>query len=236
MEVVRQPGLFLRLRNFGLTVMPEPKDLFILTADSQLERTLSTLLHHRKPSLNIRDITFEIRRHQNKDPGCRTESASYLRELQGEYSKAMVVFDFRGCGAEDVRPEELEDQLEAEVAGAGWSRADSSVDVIYPELEAWLFAASFQRLQQVLGWPGSQSLNDWFEEKGFLSPGIVKPAHPKVALEILLSELRIPRSSSLFEQIARRQSLVSCQDRSFQKFRNTLQHWFPAVSQKTGAG
>ena len=209
--------------------MPEVKDLFILTADSQLQRTLDTLLHYRRPSLGIRDISFEIRRHQNKDPGCRTESASYLRELQGEYSKAIVVFDFRGCGAEDVGPEELEEQLEADVAGAGWSRADSAVVVIYPELEAWLFGGSFQRLQQVLGWPGAQSLSDWFVERGFLSPGIIKPARPKVALEALLSEMRIPRSSSLFEQIARRQGLASCHDRAFQKFLNTLQNWFPAA-------
>ena len=87
--------------------MPELRDLFILTADSQLQRTLFTLLEYRRPSLDIRDISFEIRRQQNRDPGCRTESASYLRELHGAYSKTMVVFDFRRRGVEDVGPEEL---------------------------------------------------------------------------------------------------------------------------------
>lgn len=207
--------------------MPEVKDLFILTADSQLQRTLATLLESRWLSLGIRNISYEIRRHQNKDPGCRTESASYLRELQGEYSKAMVVFDYRGCGAEDIAPEKLEEVLHDEIAGVGWSISDTAVIVIDPELESWLFGGSFQRLQQVINWPGSQSLRDWFEEKGFLERESAKPAFPKDALETLLAEVRIPRSSSLFEQIARRQGMARCQDRAFVKFRETLQHWFP---------
>ena len=207
--------------------MPDTKDLFILTADSQLERTLNTLLEFRRPSLNIRDISFDIRRHQNKDPGCRTESAAYLRELQGEYSRAMVVFDFRGCGAEDVGPEDLEEALETELSGAGWSKENSAVIVIYPELEVWLFGGSFQRLQQTIGWTGSVSLQDWFVREGFLEQDYTKPTLPQVAMDALLSEARVARSSNLFEQVAMRQSLVRCQDRAFQKFRNTLQRWFP---------
>ena len=192
-----------------------------------MERTLNTLLNFRRHSLGIGNVTFEIRRHQNKDPGCRTESAPYLRELQGEYSKAMVIFDHRGCGVEDVAPEELEESLETELTGAGWSREDAAVIVVYPELEAWLFGGSFQNLQQTIGWTGSLSLRDWFAQKDFLRHGNAKPVSPQAAMDALLSEVRIPRSSNLFEQIAKRQSLVRCQDRAFKKFRDTLQGWFP---------
>ena len=207
--------------------MPEEKDLFILTADSQLERTLRTLLDFRRPSLGIGDISFEIRRHQNKDPGCRTESASYLRELQGEYAKVMVVFDFRGCGAENVGPERLEEELEAELSRAGWSREDAAVIVIYPELEAWLFGGSFQRLRETIDWSDPLPIRDWFLAKGFLERGNAKPAFPQAAMDSLLSEANTPRSSRLFEQIAVRQSLARCQDRAFTKFRDTLRGWFP---------
>ena len=199
-----------------------------MAADSQMETALRTLLEFRRDSLGIRNISIEIRRHQNKDPGCRTEAAPYLREIQGEYTKAMVVFDHRGCGAEDVAPEELENDIEVELERAGWGRNDAAVIVIYPELEAWLFGGSFQRLQQVIDWPGTQSLHEWFKLRGFLEQGIAKPVLPKVALETVLSELRIPRSSRLFEQVARRQGMARCQDRSFLKFRETLQRWFPA--------
>ena len=207
--------------------MPEVNDLFILTADSQIQSTLSTLLEFRRPSLAIRDISFEIRRHQNKDPGCRTESSAYLRELQGEYSKAMVVFDYHGCGAKSVEPEELEEVLELELATAGWSRTDVAVIVIYPELEGWVFGGTYQRLQQIIGWPGAVPLREWFEQRGFLEHGTTKPVFPKMAIEAVLSEVRVPRSSNLFEQLALRQGLARCHDRSFQKFRDTLRQWFP---------
>ena len=207
--------------------MPDEKDLFILTADSQLERTLRTLLDFRRPSLGIRDISFEIRRHQNKDPGCRTESVSYLRELQGEYAKAMVVFDFRGCGAENVEPEGLEEELEDELSRAGWSGDAAAVIVIYPELEAWLFGGSFQRLQETIDWTDHLSISAWFVARGFLEHGNAKPTVPQAAMDSLLSQANTPRSSRLFEQIAKRQSLARCQDRAYQKFCHTLQGWFP---------
>ena len=208
--------------------MPKEKDLFILTADSQLQRTLRTLLEFRRPSLGIRDISFEILRHPNKDPGCRTESTAYLREIQREYSKAMVVFDYRGCGAATTEPEDLERQLETELASAGWGETDAAVVVINPELEVWLFGGSFQRLQQAISWSDSLTLRNWFERRGHLKPGAPKPAFPQPALDALLSEVRRPRSSALFEEIARRQGLSNCQDRAFQKFRETLRSWFPA--------
>ena len=160
--------------------MPDEKDLFLLTADSQLERTLRTLLDFRRPSLGIRDISFEVHRHQNKDPGCRTESVSYLRELQGEYAKAMVVFDFRGCGAEDVEPEGLEEELEADLSRAGWSRDAVAVIVIYPELEAWLFGGSFQRLQETIDWTDPLSISAWFVARVFWSTEMPSPPFPKL--------------------------------------------------------
>ena len=207
--------------------MPEVSDLFILTEDSQIQSTLRSLLEFRRLSLGIRDIAFEIRRHQNKDPGCRTESASYLRELQGEYFKAMVVFDYHGCGDESLEPEELEEALESELVRVGWSRTDVAVIVIHPELEGWVFGGTLLRLQQIIGWPGPMPLHEWFEQRGFLERGALKPVFPKLALEAVLSEARMPRSSRLFEQLALRQGLTRCQDRSFQKFQETLRRWFP---------
>lgn len=192
-----------------------------------MQSTLRTLLESRRTSLGIRNIAFEIRRHQNKDPGCRTESASFLRELQGKFSEAMVVFDYHGCGVEDVTPEELEESVEEELAGAGWRREDAAVIVIYPELEAWLFGGSFQRLQQLIGWPNTSPLADWFLQRGFLEQTNGKPDLPQAAMDALLSEARVPRSSNLFEQMAKRQSVARCQDRAFLKFRQTLLQWFP---------
>ena len=38
---------------------PTVKDLFVLTADSQLQRTIETLLNQRRLSLGIRDISLD---------------------------------------------------------------------------------------------------------------------------------------------------------------------------------
>ena len=206
---------------------PTVKDLFVLTADSQLQRTIETLLNRRRLSLRIRDISFETQRHPRKDPGCRTESVSYLREIRSESRKAMVVFDFEGCGAPDATAGQLEVRLERGIESAGWSRSDIAVIVIEPELEAWLFGASLHHLEIAVGWPRREPLREWMTSNGHLIEGSMKPANPMEAVEAMLSEARTPRSANLYEDIAGKISLARCQDRAFQKFRTTLQRWFP---------
>ena len=208
--------------------MPDEKDLFILTADSQLERTLRTLLDFRRPSLGIRDISFEIRRHQNKDPGCRTESVSYLRELQGEYAKAMVVFDFRGCGAEECRTGGNRGRIRSRTFSCRLERGRRRRHRDISGTGSGGYSeASFQRLQETIDWTDHLSISAWFVAKGFLEHGNAKPTVPQAAMDSLLSQANTPRSSRLFEQIAKRQTLARCQDRAFQKFCHTLQGWFP---------
>ncbi len=53
-----------------------------------------------------------------------------------------------------------------------------------------------------------------------------KPPRPKELTESLLREKRIPRSSSLYCQLAAKVSLKHCHDRAFNKLRETLQEWF----------
>ena len=203
------------------------KDLYVLVADTHMRRTVEALLNHRCQAIGIRQPNFDIAHHPRRDPGCRTEAVDILRKYQHNYLRAMVLFDYEGCGSGDVTAIDLETQLENELATSGWSVGSVAVIVIYPELEAWLFGGSFQRLQQTIDWTGSVPLQDWFVQEGFLDKGYAKPTSPQVALDALLSVARVARSSNLFEQVAMRQSLVRCQDRAFQKFRHTLQRWFP---------
>ena len=205
----------------------ETTDLFVLTADSQVERTIETLLTHRRPSLNIRDVSFEVQRHPRSDPGCRIASAEFLRHLRGKYDKAIVIFDYEGCGAIDVTAQELEDQLERELHTTGWEPDSVSVIVIGPELEVCMLGAAFQHLQRRVNWTGPQNLRNWLIINGYLTGEQIKPENPKQAIQHLLDLARRPRSTKLYEDIAMQVSLARCQDRAFQKFRNTLQRWFP---------
>ncbi len=57
-----------------MTLNRDVSDLFVLVADSQMKRTVETLLGHRKPALGIREISFEVQSHPHQDSGCRTAS------------------------------------------------------------------------------------------------------------------------------------------------------------------
>ena len=206
---------------------PATRDLFVLAADSQLQRTIATLLEHRRRALEIGDISFEVHRHPGRDPGCRTDADSFLRHIQDNYRKAMVVFDFEGCGASNTTASELEGQLEQQIENAGWQLDRVAVIVIEPELEAWLFGGTFIHLEQAIGWSHPQPIQRWLVSGDHLSSGLVKPADPKATMEALLLQAERHRSSKLYADMAKIMSLARCRDRAFQKFRATLQHWFP---------
>ena len=71
-------------------------------------------------------------------------------------------------------------------------------------------------------------MRDWFETRGHLSPGSMKPGDPKATINAALRQQKTQMSAKLFADLARGVSLARCQDRAFQKFRTTLQRWFPA--------
>lgn len=70
------------------------------------------------------------------------------------------------------------------------------------------------------------------------APGVVAPrglvaeqcqetGPPKEALERVLRESRLPRSSAIYGRLARRVSLRRCEEESFQRFCERLRFWFP---------
>ena len=166
--------------------------------------------------------------HPNQDPGCRTDAGGVFNARRQTHSKAMVIFDYHGCGEHSLEPETLENRLEEEFVNRGWEPDRVSFVVIEPELEAWLFGASSQHIETAVSWSQNQSIRDWLMDRGHLVPGSSKPLDPKAAIEAVLYQQRRPRSAKLFADLARDVSLRRCQDRAFQKFRATLQRWFPA--------
>ncbi len=203
------------------------KDLIVLTADPQMQRTVETLLDNRQRALGIAGISFDVQRHPHRDSGCRTASEGILRPLRNEYRKAMTVFDFDGSGARNATASELEIELERQYEFAGWEKGRVAFIVIEPELEAWLFGTSYSHLQRAVNWSQSEPINEWLAARGYMTAGNAKPSNPKGAIEEILQLEKTPLSSDLFAGLARRVSLNRCQDRAFQKFCNTLRSWFP---------
>ncbi len=203
-------------------------DLFVLVADSQIQRTVETLLTYRRAALNIREISYEVQRHPRQDSGCRTQSVALVETTRPSHDKAIVVFDFEGCGENRLDAHGLEDRLEQELRGRGWEPDRVAYIVIDPELEVWAFGASPEHLRRAVGWTGTETIHEWLVSTGHWALERPKPQNPKAALESLLLRSRRTRSARVYEDLARRVSLDRCQDRAFQKFRTTLQRWFPA--------
>lgn len=204
------------------------KDLIVVTADSQIHRTVESLLAHRRQSLGVSDFSVDVVSHPNQDPGCRTDADGVLSARRQTHSKAMVIFDYHGCGEHNLEPENLENSLEEGFVHRGWKSDRVSFVVIEPELEAWLFGASSRHIETARQWSRNQSIRNWLIDQGYLLPGSSKPVDPKAAIEAVLYVQRRPRSAKLFADLARNVSLARCQDRAFLKFRTTLQRWFPA--------
>ena len=129
---------------------PTPKDLLVIAADSHMQGAIQVLLNHRQSALAISINSFDVQRHPNSDPGCRTDSGAILNPLRGAYRKAVVVFDFHGCGENSLIPTELEDKLEHHFLEEGWELDTVAFVIVEPELEAWVFGASFQQLETVV--------------------------------------------------------------------------------------
>ena len=203
------------------------RDLIVLTADVQQEKTLETLLRERYGSLGIRQVSFNIFRHPRKDAGVCREAHSFLRPYQGSYAYALVLLDSEWSGSPGGGAI-LREQISGRLAQSGWPPERCAVIVTEPELEAWVWADSPVVAEELrLEWPAIRSLAD---ELAVWPADRAKPARPKELLETILQHQRRPRSAALFQAIARRVSLARCVDPAFVLLRETLIQWFGTVA------
>jgi len=144
------------------------------------------------------------------------------------FRHALVVFDREGCGQDAKTRADLERQVE-EALDRTWPERRAAAIVIDPELENWVWSES-PHLEEVLGWSGRKpDLRSWLEQTYGVVQDTSKPRRPKEALETALREVRIPRSSAIYRELADKVSLKQCRDPAFEKLKTTLVRWFPAT-------
>ncbi len=200
------------------------KELIILVADKNMEHALKGVLS-RPEALRIRAINPDIRVHPRRDPGCEKDGVEFLRNFSKKYCYALLLFDHKGSGKEQDEPNNLEEDLFDRFKRSSWGGRAKAI-VLSPELEAWVWSNS-PHVDKVIGWKNRQlSLRDWLTKQGYLQPGEAKPNEPKKAFEAALRETKKQRSSSLYEEIAKKVSLDQCEDRAFQRFKDILYEWF----------
>lgn len=206
--------------------MPEVarKDLIVLVADKNMEAVMVELLG-RPQSFGIRPISFDVFVHPRRDPGCLTGADDFLRPFRNDYRHALVLFDHEGCGREAVAAEALANEEQERLEKAGWP-ARAEVVVIAPELEAWAWTDSPQ-VAHGLGWTaGTPALRAWLVEHGYWQRDEAKPRLPKAAFEAALRQVRKPRSSAIYGDLARSVSLTGHTEPAFLRLTQALQRWF----------
>jgi len=201
-------------------------DLVCVVSDKNMEAATSSLLARAK-SLGIREISATVLVHQHHDPGCFHNPELLLNGYRDAASHALVMLDHDWDGVPTDSAETLETELEARLGRLDLAPWAVPI-VIYPELESWVWGES-PHVDKALGWQGrSPRLRDALREQHLWPASHAKPPDPKAAIEWAVRETRIPRSSSIYREIARLANTRNCKDRAFLKFRDTLKEWFPA--------
>jgi len=207
------------------------RDLIVLVADKNMKAAVHGLLS-RCRSREIRSVDAEVVTHPQKDSGCYNNGAEYLSVFRGQYTHALLMLDREGCGRDQSEAVAIERDLESRFLSAGWGGGARAI-VFDPELEIWVWSGS-PRVGECLGWNNPDtSLKEWLLTRGYLSPGHLKPIRPKEAVEAVLYECRIPRSSAIYQRLAETVSLRGCTDRAFVKFRSTLHDWFGYTQERS---
>lgn len=207
--------------------MEYQKDLAVLVADKNMEFSIKGILQ-RPEALGIRHISFDISTHLENDPGCFLRGHDFLRPFVNTFRHALVILDHHGCGKETRTREQIERDIEKRLYTSGWEGRAAAI-VIHPELENWLWSDS-PEVDTALGWKGkSPPLRTWLKDHGFHETGLSKPSPPKEAVENALREVRKPRSSSIYFQIAESVSFKRCEDPAFLKLKETLIQWFKTI-------
>jgi hypothetical protein len=139
-----------------------------------------------------------------------------------------------GSGCEADGAAGLEETISQALVQSGWTHERVCTIVIEPELEIWLRFQS-SHLEQMLQTKSkdqksssqinfTNKLAEVADKYGGLVEG--KPRRPKEVLEDLLRAYRVPWSSSLFEQLARKESLRTCVTPSFNRLLSVVHSWF----------
>lgn len=198
-------------------------DLVILAADRKMEQSVRAIVE-RSESTGTRAIVVDSLSHPQHDGGVRKTAHQYLRPYIRTHSHALVCLDHEGCGSADP-PDELRGKIQGSLDVNGW-RDRSSVVVLSPELEIWLWAQS-PIVVSAVGWRSPTRLRTWLVERGYMHEGAPKPHRPKEALEGALRKVNKALSTAVYLEVAKNVGFAACTDPEFQRLLIVLRAWFP---------
>lgn len=198
------------------------KDLIVLVADSNMKACFNGLLPRFQHVYELNPITFDVFTHPGRDPGCRTQSDSFLSSFIHLYRYSLIVFDKLGCGSiKDTNS--IVNEVSLQIKKTGWDNRFRII-IIEPELEVWMWIKK-KSMAKIIHWRDYSSLEEWVKGKS-INFHNDKPVDPKKAFEMALYESRKKRSSSIYYEISSNVSFVDCQTQSFINLKDIIIEWF----------
>ncbi len=205
------------------------KDLLVYVADADALAFVRAILT-RHQALEMRQVTFDIERHPQRDAGMVQSGAELTRMKKGQYAKALLLWDHHGSGRDHRQtPDQVAQEIQGKLDSFTWS-GNSTSTVLVPELEQWLWHCE----SAVAAHHGvtAVQLQLWVNERAakLAKTGEeLKQQQPKELFEHIVRD-RIKRTISPrdFEAIGQRASvhaLLACD--SFRAIAQTLRAWFP---------
>jgi len=201
----------------------DKKDLIVLVADICQEKVIRTVLTCRWHEIPCKEIDFDVYRYPTRDPGVYRMGHEFLREYQSQYRFCLIIIDYEFDGTPET-PEILEKKINNNMDKVGWKERYKTI-VIYPELEAWLWGNN-QAVYRIIG-VYENEVRRYAIKKRLLENNEFKPLQPKEIFEYFLRKQKIPKSSSIYENIAGEANIRNCKDSSFLRLKATLSEWFP---------
>lgn len=209
-------------------------DLLFFVADKNMAAAVSGLFG--RPQIHkivgCAEFAFSVKNDikvaaGKNDPGLYVCANELMRPYSTQYARAVVIVDEEWNGSPGALT--IEEKLREHLVDAGWT-ADNSLGLcVRPEADVWLWSSSLHSAN-ALGWESWNTLRPRLEAKGLLTAGATKPARPKEAAEWALRNCpgkKVPRSSTIYQQVASKVSVNSCTDDALVRLLDTLRAWFP---------
>jgi hypothetical protein len=107
------------------------KDLVVLVADIQQEKTIQVLLSDRHRSLNIKKPDFQVFRHSERDPGIYARGGKFLYAFRNQFDYALVILDkeWEGSPNDTVA---MARKLQVDLDNEGWQNTKYGFGPIPP--------------------------------------------------------------------------------------------------------
>jgi hypothetical protein len=214
------------------------RDCIFLLADKNMQASIKGFFSKDRwrRALGCGSFDFEPRQDihvaaGDNDPGLYTRAHELLRPFIHTHRFAVIVLDAAWEGSPGAPA--IQDHISEQLESNGWAIDRFLVVVIEPELENWIWQAS-PHVAANLGFDSIEDMRADAAVRANWPDGRYKPASPKETMEAVLRKKRIPRSSSIYQQITSKVSVKQCKDAAFQELTARLRVWFPPEDVASG--